>query len=226
MKNIVLIISVLLLTGCSETSDNHAISNREHSIKYPAKTALTMSILDTLGPLREYKRSEYILYCKRDSYSERHIEGLLIQIEEAILRIKTLLEMDRLSKGVHLIMLDSREEMGRLFGHNYKGLSIRKDDLALFVYNSETRPYFRHELFHLMAYRVWGDSKTRLLNEGGAMYADNRCLSYENPIIVINKYLLETHKWFDFQDLVTDFQEKVSKNDLIAYFQSYTLHDA
>lgn len=49
------------------------------------------------------------------------------------------------------------------------------------------------------------------------MYSDNNCLHYNNPIIVINKYLYEKNKWFDFEELVNNFPEKAAKNDMIAY---------
>ena len=142
------------------------------------------------------------------------------QVDDAILRIKGVLKINQLPHGIYLIMLDSREEMGKICGHNYKGLSIRNDDLALFVYSSEIRPYFRHELFHLIAYQVWGNTNSRLLNEGGAMYTDNMCLTCKNPIIVINKYLYEKKKWFDIDELINNFSEKASENDMIAYLES------
>lgn len=219
MKNILIILSILFFS-CSELSDQNKKPNLHQSLEYPKKTALIKSIIDTLRNVTEYKQDGYILYCKKGSYADKNRGFLFSQIEDAVLRVKEVLSINQLPQGFYLIMLDSRDEMGRIFGNNYKGLSIRNDKLALFVYNPEVRPYFRHELFHLIAFQVWGSSESRLLNEGGAMYADNRCLSYEKPIIVINKYLYEKNKWFGIEELVNNFSEKASENDMIAYLES------
>lgn len=220
MKSILIVITIVLFFSCSESSDKNKKTDTHQPIKFPEETVLTKSIIDSLGNVNEYKRDGFILYCKNGSYSDKNRELLFKQIYDAILRIEEVLKIDQLPQGFYLIMLDSREEMGRIIGQNYKGLSIRNDDLALFVYNSEIRPYFRHELFHLIAYQVWGNSESRVLNEGGAVYADNQCLSYENPIRVINKYLYEKKKWFPFSELVNNFTEKAAENDLIAYLES------
>lgn len=213
MRNLILIISLLFIS-CSEQSEV------EESKEYSAKSELTKSILKSLGELSEYKQNGFVLYCKKDSYSDRNKDYLLTQIDDAVSRVKQVLEIDELPRSFNLIMLNSREEMGSIFGNNYKGLSIKEDKLALFVFTPEIRPYFRHELFHLVSYQVWGDTKTRLLNEGGAMYTDNTCLNYHNPILVINKYLYENNMWFDFEELINNFREKASENDMITYLES------
>ena len=220
MKRILIIITITIFVSCSESSDKNEQIDLHQLMKFPKQTTLTKSIIDSLGNVNEYKQNGFILYCKNGSYSDKNRELLFTQIYDAILRIKEVLKIEQLQQGFYLIMLDSREEMGRIFGHKYKGLSIKNDDLALFVNNSEIRPYFKHELFHLIAYQVWGNSDSRLLNEGGAVYADNQCLSYKNPIGVINRYLYEKKKWFPFDELINNFTEKAAENDMIAYLES------
>ena len=215
---IILILISILLFSCSETSDQK--ENTPQNVEFPEQTDFTKSVIDSLGNVNEYKKDGYILYCRNGSYSDQNREFLFDQVAEAVDRIKEVLEIERLPRGFYLVMLDSRDEMERIIGNKYKGIALRNDDLALFVYSPEIRPYFKHELFHLISYRVWGDSKSRVLEEGGAMYSDNKCLRYKNPVTVINKFLYENDKWFGFEELINNFGDKAAENDMIAYLES------
>jgi hypothetical protein len=219
MKKILIAISILLFS-CSETSDQNRIPDNQTPIEFKKQTALTKEIIDSLGTVSVYRQKGFILYCKKGSYSDSNKKFLFTQVDEAISKVEKVLKIKQLTRGFYLIMLDSRDEMERMIGYKYKGLSIRRDDLALFVYNSKIRPYFTHELFHLLAYQVWGDSKSRVLNEGGAVYTDNKCLHYKNPVTVINKYLYQNNKWFNIEKLINNFSDKAAENDMIAYLEA------
>ncbi|MCF8240575.1 MAG: hypothetical protein K9J16_04250 [Melioribacteraceae bacterium] len=166
------------------------------------------------------KRKEYIVYYSGESYTEQNLEYLLSIADSAVQRVKDVLNIDDYSKGFYLIMLDSRDEMEQAIGERYKGLASGNNNLGIFVFNQEIRPYFKHELFHLFAFNVWGEPASRLLDEGGAMYSDNECLYYKDPISTINKYLYAQGKWFDLDILINNFNSAASENDLIAYLES------
>lgn len=212
---IFLLIIIVFFSGCSDPSKED-----KGKIQYPEMTEFTKSVIDSLGEVNEYREDGFILYCKKGSYADANRDFLIKRTNEAIARIKVVLEIDEIPKAFYLIMLDSRDEMAKIIGRRYKGLSIRRDDLGLFVFNKEIRPYLKHELFHLIAFNVWGETNSRLLNEGGATYADNTCLHYKEPIETINKYLYEKNMWFNIEDLVNDFSVKAGENDLIAYLES------
>ena len=195
-------------------------TNIQQTKVIPEQTVFTRSVIENLGDVSEYKKDGYILYCREGSYADENREFLFTRVDEAVERIKEVLEIEKLPAGFFIVMLGSREEMERIIGDNYKGIALREENLALFVYNPEIRPYFRHELFHLIAYRVWGKSKSGVLEEGGAMFTDNECLRYENPVTVINRYLYGKDKLFEFEELVKNFSEKAAENDMIAYLES------
>jgi len=190
-------------------------------INFSPKTDFTLSLINSLGSeVIESRHDEFMLYYKRGSYSQQNLIVLLSMVDEAILRVKNLLGKKHLKEGFYLVMVESREEMNKVIGWNVKGLASGRNDAAIFVYNEKIRPYFRHELFHLILFNIWGESKSRLLDEGGAMYSDNQCLKYKNPLSAINKYLHENGKWFDIDELINNFNDKARENDLIAYLQA------
>ncbi|MBT8387743.1 MAG: hypothetical protein KJO12_10065 [Ignavibacteria bacterium] len=209
---------ILLLTLCCCTDSSLQEPSR---IIFPEKTEWVKSILDNLkDDLIKYEQKEFTLYCKMESNAANNIEQLKKLINTAIVRIEEVLNIDQSPKGFYLLMLDSREEMEQVVGLNVKGFASVRNDMAFFVYNSKIRPYFKHELFHLIAYNLWGEPSNRLLDEGGALYTDNECLRYSDPISTINKYLYENKRWFEIEELINNFSEKADENDMIAYLQA------
>jgi len=210
------IIPLLILCCCTDSS-----RQEPSRIILPEKTEWVKSILDNLkGDLINYEQEGYILYCKKESIAANNIEQLKKFINSSIVRIDGILKINQPPKGFYLLMLDSREEMEQVVGLNVKGFASVRNDVGFFVYNSEIRPYFKHELFHLIVYNVWGEPSNRLLDEGGAMYTDDECLQYTDPISTINKYLYENKRWFDIEELINNFSEKAAENDMIAYLQA------
>lgn len=212
--NLIFVISIIFLFGCKQDV-------KKTSTKLPPKTTFTKSLIDNLGSDVIVKtKSEFEFYCKNGSNSANDIDKLLKMIDVAIIRVKGILEIAELREGFYIIMIDSREDMERLINWNVKALASGRNDAAIFVYNSDIRPYFEHELFHLIAYNIWGEPAERVLDEGGAMYSDNQCLYYENPLSTINKHLYEDEKWFEIEELINNFNKMAGDNDLIAYLQA------
>lgn len=210
----------LLLLFINVDAVDRADAQKKKSV-IPERTEFTNALIDSLGEnvvLNE--QQSYILYYKKGSYSEQHAELLIPMINAAVDRIKEILKISKLFEGFYLVMIDSRDEMERIINWNVKALASGRNDAAIFVYNSEIRPYFKHELFHLIAFNIWGDPVSRLLDEGGAMFSDNQCLQYENPLSAINKHLYKNDMWFDLDDLVNDFNGMAGENDMIAYLQA------
>ncbi len=191
------------------------------SLTFPEKSEFLKLSLQKFGDsLAEYRTNEFIIYCKIGGYADSNRSILIKDTDAAIVRIKKILKIKNLPNAFYVLVVKSRDEMKNFVGIRHKGMTSLENDLIFLVYNQNTRAYIRHELFHLVAFRLWGRPSNRILDEGGAMSADIICLNYENPIIVLNKYLYDNKLWFEFQDLKDNFNKLAHENDMIAYLQS------
>ncbi len=159
------------------------------------------------------------IYFKDTSYTASHLENIEHELNIAYSRVLSLLGVTTYTNGIYLLAVDSKEEMQKVMGHKIKGGAAVGHDLVFFVYNSEIRPQFKHELFHLIAHETWGDTNYRLLDEGGATYTDNFCF-YDNPMYTINAYYFQQKELFPLDSLVNRFDAQAKKSDVIAYIQS------
>ena len=212
---------ILLFAFIIPISAQQFINDKNDSLNFPEKTLFLKSSLRKFGDsLSEYRINKYIIYCKNGSYAENNISSLIDKTNESINRVKKIFNIQRLPNAFYAIVVDSRDEMKSFVGIRHKGMTSLGNDLLFLVYNQNTRAYTRHELFHLVAFRLWGLPSSRILDEGGAMYADSICINYNEPIIILNKYLYENELWYSFQDLKDNFNKCANENDIIAYLQS------
>ncbi len=159
------------------------------------------------------------IYFKDSSYTAKHLDEIEKELDIAYTRILSVLNVPSYKHGIYLLAVDSKEEMQQVMGYKIKGGAAVGNDLVFFVYNPQIRPQFKHELFHLISYEVWGPTKYRLLDEGGATYTDNFCF-YDNPMYSINSYYLQNNMLFPLESLINNFDNQAKKNDVIAYIQS------
>ncbi len=217
MKYFLILLFGFLIRVSAQQFDNDI----RDSLGFPEKTEFLKLSLKKFGDsLAEFKTNEFIIYYKYRSYADSNISLLVNSTNEAITRVKKVLKIEKLPNAFYVLVVDSRDEMKNFVGIRHKGMTSLENDLLFLVYNQNTRAYIRHELFHLVAFRLWGKPSNRILDEGGAMYADSVCLNYDDPIIVLNKYLYENNMWFSFQDLKDNFNKCAHENDMIAYLQS------
>lgn len=148
-----------------------------------------------------------------------HLDNIERDLDMAYDRILNVLNISDYNYGIYLLAVDSKEEMQKIMGYKIKGGAAQGHDLVFFVYNPEIRPQFKHEIFHLISFETWGQTKYRLLDEGGATYTDNFCF-YDNPMYSINAYYLQQKKLFPLSSLIHDFDQKAKENDIIAYIES------
>ncbi|NVO04064.1 MAG: hypothetical protein HXX09_15315 [Bacteroidetes bacterium] len=159
------------------------------------------------------------IYFKDSSYTANHINEIEKELDLAYNKILTVLNITSYDNGIYLLAVDSKEEMQKVMGYKIKGGAAKGHDLVFFVYNQNIRPQFKHEIFHLISYEIWGLTNYRLLDEGSATYTDNYCF-YDNPMYSINAYYLQQNKLFPFDSLVNSFDHQAKKSDVIAYIQS------
>ncbi len=160
------------------------------------------------------------IYLSGDSYAARHLEEVKSALSDAYQRAISLLDEGEYKRGINVVLFNSAEEMQQITGVRAQGgIAYSDHDFAFFPYHTKRRPQFRHELFHLIANRMWGYTYSRLLNEGSAVYADNRCYS-DNAIYGANALLLKNKKLFPLRSLVEEFDARAIESDVIAYLQS------
>jgi len=173
---------------------------------------------DTI-PFQSINYKSFRIYFKDSSYAATHLQNIETDIDTAYNRILSVLKVSHYDNGINLIAVDSKDAMQKLMGYKIKGGAACGQDLVFFVYNQTIRPQFKHEIFHLISFEIWGATTSRLLDEGGATYTDNFCF-YENPMYSINAYFLQHNELFSFTSLINDFDKKAQENDVIAYIQS------
>ena len=159
------------------------------------------------------------IYFKDSSYTAKHFDEIEKELDIAYNKILSVLNISSYKHGIYLLAVDSTEEMQQVMGYKIKGGAAVGNDLVFFVYNQQIRPQFKHELFHLISYEVWGPTKYRLLDEGGATYTDNFCF-YDNPMYSINSYYFHNNMLLPIDSLIYNFDYQAKKNDVIAYIQS------
>ncbi len=220
----------------SRLKDNAEQAARRAAV-YAERTQITPDIPGTrFYPLTDYARqfleSEELpflsvnhsfarIYFHGASYTAQHLDLVREELTKSYYHILALLDVPAYTRGVHFVFTDSADEMEALTGFHVRGgLACPGHDLVFFVYNGDgRRGQFTHELFHLMANEVWGITHSRLLNEGSAVYADNRCF-YDNPVYSINAYMLREGHAVPLQTLIGDFDRMAAENELVAYLQS------
>jgi len=173
---------------------------------------------DTIS-LSSVNYKSFRIYFKDSSYASSHIENIKKELNLAYSRILSVLNVSAYTNGIYLLAVDSKEEMQKVIGYKAKGSAAQGHDMVFFVYNQNIRPQFKHEIFHLISYEVWGHTKYRLLDEGGATYTDNFCF-YDNPMYSINAYFLQQKKLFPLDSLIMNFNNQQKKDDVIAYIES------
>jgi len=159
------------------------------------------------------------IYFKEDSYTSKHLDDVKLKLDIAYSRILSILNCESYNFGIYLVAVDSKEEMKDLMGYKIKGGAAQGHDLVFFVFNDKIRPQFKHEIFHLISYEVWGATSYRMLDEGAATYTDNFCL-FDNPMYTINSYYHKHKMHFPLDSLIDSFDKQAQKNDVIAYIQS------
>lgn len=175
---------------------------------------------DTL-PFASFNHENFRIYLRADSYTAGRLPELKQELSEAMTRINQVLGINAYSKGVNLLFTDSKDEMKELTGFAVGGgLALPGQHLVFINSNKGTRRLqARHEIFHIVSNEVWGMCPSRLLNEGGAVYTDNVCF-YDNPVDVINAYMLKHKKTVPLKTLINDFDNLAKKSEITAYMQS------
>jgi hypothetical protein len=160
------------------------------------------------------------LYFKGKSYAADHLPELKEQLSSAFKQVLSVLNTSFYNKGINLVFADSREELKEITGiAAYGGFAMVGKSTVFLVFNGKRRLQAKHELFHIISQDIWGTTSSRLLDEGGGVFADNECYC-ENPIYGISAYLLKNDLLLPFNALIENFDQMAYKSDVIAYLES------
>jgi len=201
---------ILTLLGCSY--------GQETIFRNPSDYVKSFICNDSID-FSSINYNSFRIYFKENSYTAKNLNNVKKELDLAYGRILSILNVEEYNLGIYLVAVDSKDEMKELMGYKIKGGAAQGHDLVFFVYNENIRPQFKHEIFHLISYEIWGATKYRLLDEGGATYCDNFCF-YDNPMYTINSYYLKQKMLFPLDSLINNFDEQAKQNDVIAYIQS------
>ena len=172
-------------------------------------------------PFISINYANFRMYFRGNSYTASHLDKLKEEADLTLQRIFSVLQISNYSKGLNLVLVDSAGELQRLSGMKvHGGFSLQDHDLIFMVNNNERNIPMKHEVFHFISNDVWGFCESRLLNEGGAVYTENKCNDYENPVYSITAYLLKQKKLFPFLSLISNFDNIALDNEVIAYYES------
>ncbi|MBS1536234.1 MAG: hypothetical protein JST20_00635 [Bacteroidetes bacterium] len=212
MRTLRLII-ILFITATLQESISQQVVFRQ-----PSSYVLGFIGNDSIS-LSSVNYKSFRIYFTESSYTANHLNEIERELDIAYNKILSVLNISSYNNGIYLLAVDSKEEMNKVMGYKIKGGAAKGHDLVFFVYNQNIRPQFKHEIFHLISYEIWGLTNYRLLDEGGATYTDNYCF-YDNPMYSINAYYLQQKKLFPLDSLINRFDNQVKKSDVIAYIQS------
>ena len=171
-------------------------------------------------PFISVNYQNFRLYFRGDSYAAQHLDELKPQLPAALKRVLETLDATEYHTGINLVLADSRDELKEVTGiAALGGMAMPGDNTLFLVFNGKRRLQAKHELFHLVSDDVWGYTASRLLDEGGAVFADNECYC-SDPIFGISAWFKASGKLFTFDALIHDFDREAVKSDVIAYLES------
>jgi Peptidase MA superfamily len=154
------------------------------------------------------------LHFEPGTFAENRIEDLKLFQEKSFARDLDLLQAKAYPFQIDAFVLGSRERMKRLVGRETNGIAFPDTKVVCFILNEKLNASGPHELMHVMAKYVWQGNPKTWLNEGLAVYADDRWYGYR--LHNLNKYLLQQGKLIPLEKLIQHFGSSV----MIAYPQA------
>jgi hypothetical protein len=192
-------------------------------IFYPHTGEMRKFIDNDSLPFLSVDYSNFRIYFRGNSYAAKHLTSIKMKTDSALKRILTIADTSEYRKGLNLVFVDSAGELKELTGmYVHGGFSLQQNDEIFFVCNADSNMGLTHEIFHFISNEVWAhNTKSRLLNEGGAVYAEaTKTCYYGNPIYGICAYLNKEKKLFPFNELINSFHDKEIENEIFAYYES------
>jgi hypothetical protein len=119
------------------------------------------------------------IHVPRGSESERRIGALAASVERARLANLRWLGERAFAPTLDVLFVGRREEMRPLVGSTPGGWAEPAEGTVILVASAETAPAVRHELMHVLSWRLWGTPGGRWLSEGVATAAVGECHGHD-----------------------------------------------
>lgn len=168
-------------------------------------------------PFISVNHQNFRIYFRGNSFAAYHLAAVKDSLDKAFQRVLEVCHQAIYHRGINMIMVDSAGESKDLTGfYIHGGMSMPEAESVLVVYHNEKASPFTHEMFHFVANDIWGNNASRVLQEGGAVYAECTDGALIDTIVA---GIIKEQKYFALSHLVTLFDDKAKENEIIAYFE-------
>lgn len=162
--------------------------------------------------LADSSSQELTIYYQVDGWASKRIETVKQRVINHFNSVKSFVDIKSYDKRIHFFIVESREQMKRLVGHETNGSAFYKGNTVTGVASEKINSIFsNHELFHVVAMNLWGVPDI-WVNEGMAVYSDNKWHGYD--LFQLTKYLVDNDKYVSLNKIIKNFRKV---DDLISY---------
>jgi len=140
------------------------------------------ALLRSAGAAWQQSRStHFVLYRERDVRMPLSLPALLDSLEAAWAYDTALVGAHGIGQTpVTVLVTQSPKRFPQILAPSSRGL-MRRDSLGgeviILVHNDSVRAFTRHEVMHVVEWRLWGPPGAPWVDEGIATFADGRCQS-------------------------------------------------
>ncbi len=195
-------------------------SGKDESVFLPLHDNVKQLIQCDSLPFISLNYQNFRLYFRGNGYAADHLPELKQQVSDAYIAVLVKLDANTYTSGINMVLVDSRDELRDVTGiRALGGLALVGDNTVFLVFNGKRRLQAKHELYHLVSNDMWGNTYSRLLDEGGAVFADNECYG-KDPLYGISAWFKANRKLLPFTALINDFDREAGRSDVIAYLES------
>jgi hypothetical protein len=162
--------------------------------------------------LADSSSQELTIYYQVDSWTDKKIESVRQRVINHLNSVKSFVDIKSYDKRVHFFIVDSREQMKLLVGHETNGSAFYNSNTVTGVASEKINSiYSNHELFHVVAMNLWGVPDI-WVNEGMAVYSDNKWHGHD--LYQLTRYLADNNRLVSLDRLIKHFRKV---DDLISY---------
>jgi hypothetical protein len=155
--------------------------------------------------LADSSSQELTIYYQVDGWTSKMIETVKQRVINHFNSVKSFVDIKLYDKRIHLFIVESREQMKQLVGHETNGSAFYKGNTVTGVASEKINSiYSNHELFHVVAMNLWGVPDI-WVNEGMAVYSDNKWHGYD--LFQLTKYLVDNDRYVSLNKLIKNFRK-------------------
>ncbi|MEZ4700821.1 MAG: hypothetical protein R2834_10865 [Rhodothermales bacterium] len=161
--------------------------------------------------------AHFVVYAERGSEGERRLEEVKRDVEASLVRVNRVLGAHQEEPRATIFLVDSRDRMRALIGHETNGIAFFKTRTLCYIVNERMMLSATHELLHVVAMNRWGTPE-RWVNEGLAVYATGNWHGHD--LHRLAAFLGREGVQLSWDELTRSFSRH---NDLITYPQAGSL---